>query len=229
VAHFLAHQLRGPASSVARTYNFNSPIMSLATQFNVRFLTAAAVTLGVLTAAVGAGILVGESNYVPIIMALTGGVGLAVFLVMGRNIWLLIPLCWTLTGRVSVLPIPLTVQELAIGAAAAFYCILIVFKKPLHKPKYGLLEALLLLNLLWVLTLFVRNPVGFAAIGSAMLGGRPYFEIVAACAAFWVLTRTVMPAALARWVPLLMIAGSLTVGLLGVLTTVFPGADPLHT
>jgi hypothetical protein len=201
--------------------------MSLANQLDVRFLTAAAVTLGGLAAAVGAGILVGESNYLPIMMALAGGVGLAVFLFMGRNIWLLIPLCWTLTGKVSVLPIPLTVQELAIGAAMAFYLILIVFKKPLHKPKYGLLEALLILNLLWVLTLFVRNPVGFAAIGSAMLGGRPYFEIVAACAAFWVLTRTVMPAQLARWFPVLMTAGSLAVGLLGVLTTVFPGAAPL--
>jgi hypothetical protein len=201
--------------------------MSLANQFDVRFLTAAAVTLGGLAAAVGAGIMVGESNYLPIMMALAGGVGLAVFLFMGRNIWLLIPLCWTLTGKVSALPIPLTVQELAIAAAFSFYLILIVFKKPLHKPKYGLLEGLLLLNLLWVLTLFLRNPVGFAAIGSAMLGGRPYFEIVAACAAFWVLTRTVMPAQLARWFPVLMTAGSLIVGLLGVLTTVFPGAAPL--
>jgi len=201
--------------------------VNLANQFHAGFLTAAAVTLAGLAAAVAAGIFVGESNYLPIMLALAGGLGLAVFLVLGRSIWLLIPLCWTLTGRVTALPIPFNVQELAIAAAVAFYVILIVFKKPLHKPKYGLLEALLLLNLLWVLTMFIRNPVGFAAIGSSMLGGRPYFEIAAACGAFWVLTKTTMPAQLARWFPVVMTAGSLTIGLLGVLTTVFPGAAPL--
>jgi len=216
--------LEPPATCAQKSIN---PIVNLANQFHAGFLTAAAVTLAGLAAAVAAGIFVGESNYLPIILALAGGLGLAVFLVLGRNIWLLIPLCWTLGGKVSALPIPLNVQELAILAAVAFYVILIVFKKPLHKPKYGLLEALLLLNLLWVLTMFVRNPVGFRAIGSEMLGGRPYFEIVAACGAFWVLTKTIIPAQLARWFPVVMTAGSLSVGLLGVLTTVFPGAAPL--
>jgi hypothetical protein len=226
VAHFISWQGQGALLS-ATAHKFIHPIVSLVNQLHAGFLTAAAVTLAGLAAAVAAGVMVGESNYLPVILALAGGVGLAVFLIMGRGIWLLIPLCWTLTGRVSVLPIPLTVQELAIAAAAACYALLIVFKKPLHKPQYGLLEVLLLLNLLWVLTMFARNPVGFQAIGSEMLGGRPYFEIVAACGAFWVLTKTTISGPLARWFPVVMTAGSLAVGLLGVLTTVFPGATPL--
>jgi hypothetical protein len=103
----------------------------------------------------------------------------------------------------------------------------VVFKRSLHKPRAGQLEFILLLNILWIGFVFVRNPVGVRAFGSEMLGGRPYFEIALACCAFWVLTRTIIPAANARLFPLLMATGSFFASVLGLLTTLIPALTPI--
>jgi len=146
---------------------------------------------------------------------------------MGRNIWLLIPLCWPLTGKIQILPIPLNVQELAIGAAAGFYVLQVIFKKRLHSPRTGAMEFLLVLNIAWLATVYFRNPVGVRAMGTEMLGGRPYFEVLAACFAFWVLTRTIIAPKLGRVFPILMGAGSLIVSGIGIMTTIFPRLTPI--
>jgi len=103
----------------------------------------------------------------------------------------------------------------------------LVFKRRLHKPQTSWLEVILLLNILWIASVFARNPVGVSAIGSEMLGGRPYFEIATACCAFWILTRTIVPAANARLFPILMAVGAFFSSALGLLTTLVPALTPL--
>ena len=185
-----------------------------------------ATILGLILAIV-VGQSVGENDLKLLAIGLAIIIGAVIILGAGRNIWLLIPFCWPLTGRVSILPIPLNVQELAIVAATGTYIFLIVFKYKLYKPRTSGLEIVLLLNLLWIAGVFIRNPVGVKAMGSEMLGGRPYFEILMACCAFWVLTRTLMKPHLARTFPILMAGGSFGASMLGLLTTFVPSLTPL--
>jgi len=185
------------------------------------------VTVLGLVAAVLVGQLVAKNDFTKIGAIFGAAMGMTVVLIMGRNIWLLIPLCWPLTGKIQILPIPLNVQELAIGAAAGFYVLQVIFKKRLHSPRTGAMEFLLVLNIAWLATVYFRNPVGVRAMGTEMLGGRPYFEVVAACLAFWVLTRTIISPKLGRVFPILMGAGSLIVSGIGIMTTIFPRLTPL--
>jgi hypothetical protein len=190
-------------------------------------ITAFVVTIMGLIGAFFVGQLVGEGNVTILAAGFAAIVGITIALTLGPKIWLLIPICWPLTGKISALPIPLNVRELAIFAVVAYYLVMLVFKRRLHKPQTSWLEVILLLNILWIASVFARNPVGVRAMGTEMLGGRPYFEIAAACCAFWVLTRTVIPAAYARLFPLLMAAGSFFASMLGLLTTLVPGLTPL--
>ena len=190
-------------------------------------ITGFVVTILALISAFFIGQLAGEGE----VKILAGGfvaiTCITVAVALGPRIWLLIPLCWPLTGRILVLPIPLNIRELAVFAVLAYYLIMFVFKRRLHKPQTSWLEVILLLNILWIASVFARNPVGVSAIGSEMLGGRPYFEIATACCAFWILTRTIIPAANARLFPVLMAVGSFFASLLGLLTTLVPALTPL--
>ena len=201
--------------------------MNSLSNINIQAITGFVVTILGLIAAFFIGQLAGSGDVKTLAAGLAVGVSIAVALVLGPRIWLLIPLCWPLTGKISALPIPLNVRELAIGAVLAYYLVLVVFKRRLPKPQTSWLEVILLLNILWIASVFVRNPVGVRAMGTEMLGGRPYFEIVFACCAFWVLTRTIIPAAYARLFPILMATGSLFGSALGLLTTFVPGLTPL--
>jgi hypothetical protein len=185
------------------------------------------VTILGLVAAFFIGQLAGSGDVKTLAAGLAIAFSITVALILGPRIWLLIPLCWPLEGRISVLPLPLNVREIAIFAVLAYYLVLVVFKRRLHKPQTSWLEFILLLNILWIASVFVRNPVGVRAFGAEMLGGRPYFEIAAACCAFWVLTRTIIPAAYARLFPILMAAGSFFASGLGLLTTLVPQLTPL--
>ena len=190
-------------------------------------ITGFVVTILALISAFFIGQLAGEGE----VKILAGGfvaiTCITVAVALGPRIWLLIPLCWPLTGRILVLPIPLNIRELAVFAVLAYYLIMFVFKRRLHKPQTSWLEVILLLNILWIASVFARNPVGVSAIGSEMLGGRPYFEIATACCAFWILTRTIIPAANARLFHVLMAVGSFFASLLGLLTTLVPALTPL--
>lgn len=201
--------------------------MNSLSNINVQAITAFIVTILGLVVAFFVGQLAGEGNVRILAAGFAAIAGITVALILGPRIWLLIPICWPLTGKISALPIPLNVRELAIFAVLGYYLVMLVFKRRLHKPQTSWLEVILLLNILWIATVFARNPVGVRALGTEMLGGRPYFEIAAACCAFWVLTRTIIPAAYARLFPILMAAGSFFSSMLGLLTTLVPGLTPL--
>jgi hypothetical protein len=190
-------------------------------------VTGFVVTILALISAFFIGQLAGEGEVKILAVGFVAITCITVAVALGSRVWLLIPLCWPLTGRISVLPIPLNIRELAVFAVLAYYLIMLVFKRRLHKPQTSWLELILLLNVLWIASVFARNPVGVRALGTEMLGGRPYFEIAVACCAFWVLTRTIIPAAYARMFPILMATGAFFSSSLGVLTTLFPGLTPL--
>lgn len=185
------------------------------------------VTIGGLFGALVIGRMVAQSDFLKIGMLAAGAVAMTICLMMGKNIWLLIPLLWSLTGKVSVLPLPFSVRELGIMAALGMFVVFAAFKKLPKAARPTLFDWLLYLNLAYLGTVYLRNPVGTSAFGSDLVGGRPYFEISMAMGAFWVLQHITLNAKQARRFPFILSAGSIVVSGLGVLTTRLPFLVPL--
>jgi hypothetical protein len=76
--------------------------------------------------------------------------------------------------------------------------------------------------LAWLAIVFARNPVGFWAMQSSMVGGRPYFEIGLAFGAFMILSRVQITAFIAKIFPLFFVVPAWCVGILDVIGRLVP-------
>lgn len=143
--------------------------------------------------AVYVGYLMGHGQISRVIMML-GGLFLAFLtMVMRQYIWLLIPITWPWLGTVPVLPASFSVRDLGVMAVFVAFLALKALKVVRRKPRYELVDIVLIALLVYMVTVFVRNPVGFLITGSERVGGRPYFYIAIACAAYFILSRVSMP------------------------------------
>jgi len=185
------------------------------------------VTIGGLFGALFMGQLVAHSDFLKIGIFAAGAVAMTICLMMGKNVWMLIPLLWSLTGKVSILPLPFSVRELGIMAALGMFVVLAAFKKLPKAASPTLFDWMLYLNLGYLGTVYLRNPVGTNAFGSDLVGGRPYFEIGISVAAYWVLQHVTLNAQQARRFPLILSAGSIVVSGLGALTSRLPFLVPV--
>ena len=89
------------------------------------------------------------------------------------------------------------------------------------------LDWIVFLNFGYLITVFVRNPVGLSAMGSAMVGGRPYFDSLIGFLAFVVLSRMTLRPKLAKVLPLFSCAAQVGVSLSGALAHYVPSTAPL--
>jgi hypothetical protein len=62
--------------------------------------------------------------------------------------------------------------------------------------------------LAYVLSVFLRNPVGTESLGSNRVGGKPYVDVIIAYLGYWVLARASVGLRQARFVPLLTLFGT---------------------
>lgn len=170
-----------------------------------RLIIAVATVLGI-GFAVFAGKLHGSGKTLELFM-IFGAIGLTVIAVKFQaKLWILIPVFWTLTGKVSVLPVPFSVRDLIVMYIAAVIVVCIALKIVRKKPKYDSVDVVLLLNYLWLLSVFVRNPVGVAALDSDRVGGKPYFDAMIAYVAYLILTRINSPVRILRQIPWVSLA-----------------------
>jgi hypothetical protein len=181
----------------------------------------AAMLLG-LAVAVVIGNAVGSSD-----MRLAAGVVAVIpvaviFVKLKTNIWVLIPLGWYLTGRLPWLPLPFTVRDLCMMTVILFFTLFFATRVLPWRRKVGMLDYLIYINLAYLATVFMRNPVGFWAMQSSMVGGRPYFEIGLAFGAFAILSRVQISGFIANIFPLLFVVPSWCIGILDVVGRLSP-------
>jgi hypothetical protein len=90
------------------------------------------------------------------------------------------------------------------------------------RRKITTLDYFIYINLAYLATVFVRNPVGFWAIQSSMVGGRPYFEIALAFGGFMILSRVRITDFLAKVFPLFFVVPAWCIGILDVIGRLSP-------
>ncbi len=181
----------------------------------------AAMVLG-LAVAVVIGNAVGSSD-MRLVAGVVATIPVAViFIKLKTNIWVLIPLGWYLTGRLPWLPLPFTVRDLCMMTVIFFFTLFFATRAISWRRKVSTLDYLIYINLAYLATVFARNPVGFWAMQSSMVGGRPYFEIALAFGAFAVLSRVQITAFLAQTFPYFFVVPAWCIGILDVVGRLSP-------
>jgi len=138
-----------------------------------------AIVVG-LTLAVICGSLVGKGEPKWVFVLFAGIAALIALLIARERIWMVIPATWMLGGKVLILPLPFTVTQLGVFVAVGMYLVFKALKLVRFKPKVGTVEIWMMIMIVYMVTVFVRNPAGMEALGSDRVGGRPYFDIVVA-------------------------------------------------
>jgi hypothetical protein len=145
-----------------------------------------------------------------------------IFVKLKTNIWVLLPISWYLTGRLPWLPLPLSVRDLCFIAVIFFFTLFFATRALPWKRKVGMLDYLIYINIAYLVTVFVRNPVGVWAMQSSMVGGRPYFEIGLAFGAFIILSRVHLSEFIGRIFPLFFVVPAWCIGILDVIGRLSP-------
>jgi hypothetical protein len=147
-----------------------------------------------------------------------------IFVKLKTNIWVLLPIGWYLTGRLPWLPIPFTVRDLCFMAVIFFFALFFATRSYPWKRKVGMLDYLIYINLAYLATVYARNPAGFWAMQTSVVGGRPYFEIGLAFGAFIILSRVQITDFIAKIFPLFFVIPSWCVAVLDVIGRLVPQA-----
>lgn len=124
-----------------------------------------------------------------------------IFVKLKTNIWVLLPIGWYLSGRLPWLPLPFTVRDLCFMTVIFFFTLFYATRTLPWRRKLSTLDYLIYANLAYLATVYARNPVGFWALQSSMVGGRPYFEILLAFGAYAILSRVSPTDSIARMFP----------------------------
>ena len=181
-----------------------------------------AALLGGLLVAAMLGSAVGSSD-MRLVAAVLGLIPVIVlFANLKTNIWVLIPIGWYLDGRLLALPLPLTVRDICMLIVIGFYTGFFAMRVMPWKRQRSLLDNFILLNLAYLAIVYFRNPVGFFAFQSTMVGGRPYFEVGMAFAAYLILSRVRLSELVARIFPWFMVIPNVAVGLAEILSRLVP-------
>ena len=150
--------------------------------------------------AVFMGSAVGSADLGIVSIILGVGIGVGTFLVLGKHYWILIP--FSLGASFPALPVggrSAEFSELAIAGCSLFFLLRLASRKEkLHV--FRLINIPILLFVAWVGMVFVLNPVGLAAMGSQLGGGRFYLKIALAFAAYLILSNREYSERDLRWV-----------------------------
>jgi len=160
-----------------------------------------------LSLAIVAGFLAGNGQTGSVMMLMGAIAAVAFLLIVRQRMWMLIPATWMLSGKISVLPVPFSIAQTSILFAFGTYLLLKAFKVIRLRPKFDLVDTWMSVVLVYLLMVFIRNPVGVEALGSDRVGGRPYVDVIIAFLAFWVLRQSVASPREAFFVPLLGVVG----------------------
>lgn len=148
--------------------------------------------------------------YVGVAVLAVGALGLK------QNAWLLIPICSGLGGTIGGGRLPASVAEMSVAFCFGLFVLFKALKVIPRFPRLNWCDKLLICNLLYIATVFARNPVGVDFMRSNLIGGRPYFAILLACCGYWVLQHVTIKPKLARILPALMCFGSVVNALSGL-------------
>lgn len=130
---------------------------------------------------------------------------------MRQHVWLLLPMFWGFVGTVQLLPIPFTVRDLVVMFVGAVGFALLGLRIYRFKNRWDGLDLILFLNLAQILVVFITHPFGLKVLSSSeRVGAKPYFNVVIAVIAYFIVCNQIITGRIARRLPLLVLIPELT-------------------
>ena len=158
---------------------------------------------------------VADQNYTTIGLSL-GSLAVIAMVALGSRFYILIPICWGLTGQISVLPLPFSVRQLVIILASVIFIQGAIFKtnKGIKTAKKAI-DIWIWVNILYITTVFFRNPVGINALGGDRVGGKPYVDVVLGLMCYLILRGQKISGSLAKKLPKYVLLASVFTAIAG--------------
>jgi hypothetical protein len=189
------------------------------------YITITVVTLLGVALALYCGSVVGSGRGSQGLMLLGAFAVGTLFIKMKARIWMLIPIFWSYGGQAWAIPLPFAIRDLVTMAVFLFFLALIAVKLVRKKMVYHAMDLCLLCLLIYMVSVFIRNPVGTRAMGFDRVGGKPYFNIILAAMAYWILNRVTMTPRQAKRLPWFMLGGTLVRMILCAIPTYVPATQ----
>jgi hypothetical protein len=140
-------------------------------------------------------------------LGVLAGVGLFLIVGLQRRAWILILLGWSLIGQTMLLKLPFSLRDIAVMMTACAYLIHRVVSADPMRQRWRVLDAVLLVNAMYLVFTFFLNPVGLRSLGAETIGARPYFTITLALVGYWVIWRLPNSIKTVSRIPLFILAG----------------------
>lgn len=166
-----------------------------------------------------AGNYVADEDYTPIALVLGGLVAIMLVFSVGTNAYLAIPICWPLIGSIYLLPLPFNARQLAMIFASIIFIAGIIFKRKVRNVPLDVLDLWIWINVTYLATVFIRNPVGINVLGGDRVGGRPYVDVALGVMAYLILRREIISPKMSRLIPVVWLSAEIfnaVGGLVGV-------------
>jgi hypothetical protein len=186
------------------------------------YVIPAVATLAGMILAVKLGSLTGRGSLGAMSLVLLAVLSITVCIWLRSKTWILIALTWDLTGSVPMTNLPLGVRDIVVLLVLGSYAVFYALKLVRVTAKLDMIDFLIGLILLYLLTVYIRNPVGTAAFGSQKVGGRPYFDAGIAFLAFAVLSRAPIDPQSIRRMPLYLLIATASTSLASLGIIAFP-------
>jgi hypothetical protein len=130
----------------------------------------------------------GRNGVVLLVCFVVGVLGAT--LALKQHIWVMVPFSWWLDGTLSQLPLPFNFKEFMIMVIFGCFLMLYAFRMIRTKPVYKLRDLFMLLILIYLASVYIRNPVGTDATNSDRVGGRPYLVTAVAVLSYVILSHS---------------------------------------
>lgn len=165
---------------------------------------------------------VADENYTSVAISL-GALAVIAMVALGRRFYIMIPICWGLTGQISVLPLPFNVRQLVITLASVIFIQGAIFKTNKGiKTSRKAIDIWIWVNIIYIIIVFFRNPVGINALGGDRVGGKPYVDVVLGLMCYLILRGQRISGSLAMKLPKYVLLASIFTAAAGALGFFLP-------
>ena len=190
--------------------------------FNANTVVMAVVLLLGLILAIVVGDSVASGHYVYVGIAALVFLGVPLGLTLGTNFWVLIVLTMTADGKLGFVPIPFNLSEISILAATFLFALHVVLRRIDLKVILRPPDVFVLLNVVWLLVTFIKNPTGLNFLGSDTVGARKYIVMGFAFIGYFILSRCRITPKWAYFLPIWVAIGMAAPYALQTIATVSP-------
>jgi hypothetical protein len=181
------------------------------------------VVIAILFGSVFLGMAVGTSDFETLAGFAIIVSALATFAILRDKIWLLIPIFASWDGRIYLLPLPLSVANIAVAFVVGCSALVILTRSSRWRYKPDTLDFWLFCILAILALGYLRNPVGVAALASGGdIGARPYFEVGMAFLAYLILANKSATPGTLRRLPIMVVTGSALIAIGGTIAFFVP-------